>query len=61
MLKPTTSADTSVAQLDGEAARQLNDYMIEHANSRADAGMGGSLSYARMVTTVGYRPADGNR
>ncbi|MDP3293351.1 MAG: sigma-E factor negative regulatory protein [Nevskia sp.] len=56
------SQDSRWAQLDGETARQLNDYLLEHSNSRADAGMGGSLGYARLaVRTADYRPADGSR
>ncbi len=54
--------DSRWAQLDKETARQLNDYLLEHSNSRADAGMGGSLGYARLaVRTADYRPADGSR
>ena len=54
--------DSRWTQLDGETARQLNDYLLEHSNSRADAGMGGSLGYARLaVRTADYRPADGSR
>lgn len=54
--------DSRWAQLDNETARQLNDYLLEHSNSRADAGMGGSLGYARLaVRTADYRPADGSR
>jgi len=56
------AAGTRWTQLDSESARQLNDYLLEHSNSRADAGMGGSLGYARLaVRTVDYRPADGSR
>lgn len=51
-------AETRWAQLDSDSARQLNDYMMEHSNYRAEQGMGGSLSYARMtVRTADYRPA----
>lgn len=54
--------DSRWTQLDTETARQLNDYLLEHSNSRADAGMGGSLGYARLaVRTADYRPADGSR
>lgn len=54
--------DSRWTQLDNETARQLNDYLLEHSNSRADAGMGGSLGYARLaVRTADYRPADGSR
>ncbi|WP_295679143.1 sigma-E factor negative regulatory protein [uncultured Nevskia sp.] len=54
--------DSRWAQLDKETARQLNDYLLEHSNSRADAGMGGALGYARLaVRTADYRPADGSR
>lgn len=56
------AAGTRWTQLDSETARQLNDYLLEHSNSRADAGMGGSLGYARLaVRTADYRPADGSR
>lgn len=54
--------ETRWAQIDADAARQLNDYLMEHSNSRAEAGMGGSLSYARLaVRTADYRQADGPR
>lgn len=54
--------DSRWTQLDNETARQLNDYLLEHSNSRADAGMGGALGYARLaVRTADYRPADGSR
>jgi len=58
----TQSADEPVetrwTQLDADSARQLNDYLMEHSNSRAESGMGGSLSYARLtVRTADYRPA----
>jgi negative regulator of sigma E activity len=50
--------ETRWAQLDADSARQLNDYLMEHSNSRAEGGMGGSLSYARLaVRTADYRPA----
>lgn len=56
------SGGTRWTQLDSATARQLNDYLLEHSNSRADAGMGGSLGYARLaVRTADYRPADGSR
>ncbi|HUP92761.1 MAG TPA: sigma-E factor negative regulatory protein [Solimonas sp.] len=36
----------------------LRNYMIEHSNTLADRGMGGSLSYARFTAhTADYRPA----
>jgi hypothetical protein len=67
-LTPVSTRETDVAsaepqetrwgQLDADSARQLNDYMMEHSNYRAEQGMGGSLSYARMaVRTADYRPA----
>lgn len=50
--------ETRWTQLDADSARQLNDYLMEHSNSRAESGMGGSLSYARLtVRTADYRPA----
>lgn len=50
--------ETGWGQLDAESARQLSGYMLEHSNYRAEQGMGGSLSYARMaVRPVDYRPA----
>ncbi len=56
------AGSTRWTQLDSATARQLNDYLLEHSNSRADAGMGGSLGYARLaVRTADYRPADGSR
>jgi negative regulator of sigma E activity len=55
------SDETGWAQLDAESARQLNDYLMEHNNFRAEQGMGGALSYARMaVRNAEYRP-DGSR
>ncbi|MBL6750571.1 MAG: hypothetical protein ISP90_08615 [Nevskia sp.] len=39
------------AQLDADTAGQLNEFVIEHSNLRAGQGMGGSLSYARMINT----------
>lgn len=48
--------------LDAESKRQLTDYLIQHATRGADAGMGGSLGYPRLVAQqASYRPADGNR
>lgn len=53
-------AETRWTQIDAAAARQLNDFLMEHSNSRSEAGMGGSLSYARLaVRSADYRPADG--
>lgn len=50
------------ASTDPDAARQLDGFLMEHSNSRAEAGMGGSLSYARLaVRTADYRPDDGQR
>ncbi len=51
--------ETRWTQLDDASARQLNGYLMEHSNSRAESGMGGALSYARLaVRTADYRPAD---
>lgn len=48
--------------LDAETKRQLNDYLIQHSTRGADAGMGGSLGYPRLVAQqASYRPADGSR
>lgn len=53
--------ETRWTNIDADAARQLNDYLMEHSNSRSEAGMGGSLSYARLaVRTADYRQADGS-
>ncbi|GAC1628870.1 MAG: hypothetical protein NVS9B10_19260 [Nevskia sp.] len=52
-------AETRWSQIDAAAARQLNDYLMEHSNSRSESGMGGSLSYARLaVRTADYRQAE---
>lgn len=48
--------------LDADAKRQLTDYLIQHSTRGADAGMGGSLGYPRLVAQqASYRPADGSR
>jgi negative regulator of sigma E activity len=47
-------AETSWSQLDADTARQLSEYMMEHSNLRAAQGVGGALSYPRMMV----RPAD---
>ncbi|MDE0855692.1 MAG: hypothetical protein OSA97_14845, partial [Nevskia sp.] len=56
----TTGGDEPVetrwSQLDAETARQLNEYMMEHSNMRAEQGVGAALSYPRMmVRTAEYR------
>jgi len=54
----TEIAETRWNSIDAAAARQLNDFLMEHSNSRSEAGMGGSLSYARLaVRSADYRPA----
>ena len=58
----TEPVETRWTQLDAASARQLDDYLMEHSNSRAEAGMGGSLSYARLaVRAADYHPADEQR
>jgi negative regulator of sigma E activity len=47
--------ETNWAQLDAETARQLNEFVMEHSSMRAQQGMGGALSYPRMVRTVDFR------
>jgi hypothetical protein len=47
--------ETSWAKLDAATARQLNEFMMEHSNLRAEQGMGATLSYPRMVRTADYR------
>ena len=49
------------SQLDPSAARQLDDYMMEHASYRSEQGMGSALNYARMATQdIQYRAVDGS-
>jgi len=49
-------------QLDADSARQLNEYLIRHSSGGADAGMGVSLGYSRLLAQqTSYRPADGKR
>lgn len=50
--------ETRWSQLDAETARQLSEYMMEHSNMRAEQGLGGALSYPRMVRTVEYRTGE---
>lgn len=51
--------ETRWSQLDADTARQLGEYMMEHSNMRADQGMGGSLSYPRMMLhTAEYRSGE---
>ncbi len=46
-------------QLDPDTARELNGYMLEHNNSRADQGMNGALGYARLAArNVDYRSSN---
>ena len=56
-VQPVASNGSRWAEIDPAAARQLDSYLMEHSNSRAETGMGGSLSYARLaVRTADYRP-----
>jgi negative regulator of sigma E activity len=51
--------ETRWSQLDADTARQLNEYMMEHSNMRAEQGVGGALSYPRMMLrTAEYRPGE---
>jgi len=51
--------ETRWSQLDADTARQLNEYMMEHSNMRAEQGVGSALSYPRMmVRTAEYRPGE---
>lgn len=51
--------ETRWSQLDADTARQLNEYMMEHSNMRAEQGVGGALSYPRMmVRTAEYRTSE---
>lgn len=45
------------AQIDEETASRLTDYIIEHVNSPARAGMGGALGYTRIVAQPGTYPS----
>lgn len=48
--------ETRWSQLDADTASQLSEYMMEHSNMRAEQGVGGALSYPRMmVRTAEYR------
>jgi len=65
LLQVSTSAgadepiETRWSQLDADTARQLNEYMMEHSNMRAEQGVGGALSYPRMmVRTAEYRTGE---
>jgi len=49
---------TRWSQLDAETARQLSELMMEHSNMRAEQGVGGALSYPRMVRTAEYRTGE---
>ena len=51
--------ETRWSQLDADTARQLNEYMMEHSNMRAEQGVGSALSYPRMmVRTAEYRTGE---
>ncbi|MDR3415335.1 MAG: sigma-E factor negative regulatory protein [Nevskia sp.] len=51
--------ETRWSQLDAETASQLNEFMLEHSNLRAEQGMGGTLAYPRMaVHTAEYRAGE---
>jgi hypothetical protein len=55
----TQTATAQTATLDADAARQLDNLVLEHANYRG-GGVGGALGYARYaVHTADYQPADG--
>lgn len=48
------------SKLDPAAARQLDDYMMEHASYRSGQSMGSALNYARMAAQSNpFAPADG--
>jgi len=49
---------TRWSQLDADTARQLSELMMEHSNMRAEQGVGGALSYPRMVRTAEYRTGE---
>lgn len=45
------------AQIEGDQARQLNNYLIDYSNYRSAQGVGGTLGYARFAAhTADYRP-----
>ncbi|MBV8063125.1 MAG: sigma-E factor negative regulatory protein [Nevskia sp.] len=51
--------ETRWSQLDAATARQLNEYMMEHSNLRAEQGVSAALSYPRMtVRTAEYRSGE---
>jgi len=52
--------ETRWSQLDADTARQLDEYMLEHAHMRAEEGMGsGMLLYPRMtVRTAEYHASE---
>jgi negative regulator of sigma E activity len=53
------TAVADAAQLDAEAARQLDNLVIEHANYRG-GGVGGALGYARVAAhTADYQTVNG--
>lgn len=41
--------ETRWSQLDAATVQQLNEYMMEHANMRAEQGVSSALSYPRMT------------
>jgi negative regulator of sigma E activity len=52
----TEPGETQWSQLDAATAQQLNEYMMEHANLRAEQGVSSALSYPRMALhTAEYR------
>lgn len=56
--QPVAAGSTS-ARLDDDAARQLDNLVIEHANYRG-GGVGGALGYARVAAhTADYQIVDG--
>lgn len=59
---PSASATNARwTQMDPSTARQLDDYMMEHASYRSEQGMGSALNYARMAAQdIQYRAADGS-
>lgn len=53
--------ETRWSQLDAATARQLNEYMLEHANMRAEQGVSSALSYPRMTLHTAEYRASGER
>lgn len=48
------AAEVRWSQLNPGTARQLDDYMMEHASYRTEQGMGSALNYARMAAQSAY-------